>query len=317
MRSTVSPAVLTVAAALLLAGCSGGSTAHRLGPAPAVDIGLVPTPTDAGSLRLPLQEYLPGEGELEQLNRAQRVLTDQCMTRYGFRYRLPEVPPAPAVGNTRRYGLADPVAAAASGYGTYGTDGGTRAPRPEMDPTEQLVLGGEDGTRPGELPGSQAEVEKSGKDAGRVNGLPVPPGGCTREAYLKLWVPTADAPDPLEVQELDAQAYDRSRREVRVNLATEKWQECMARKGYQAKNPVSPMPELGLRPETFTGPEGIGAATADVACKRETNLVGIWFAVESAYQRELIEEHGELLRSSRRQLDDSLRLAAGLVAASG
>jgi hypothetical protein len=186
-----------------------------------------------------------------------------------------------------------------------------------MDPAERLVLGGEDGADPASLPRSQAEAERSGSSAGRANGLPVPSGGCVREAYLKLWVPTAGTSDPLKVQDLDAEGYDRSRRDARVGTATEQWKQCMAGKGYQALNPVSPQSELGLRPEAFTRPEGIGAATADVACKQQANLVGIWFAVESAYQRELIERHGELLRASRRQLDDSLRLAAGLVTAGG
>ncbi|MGW2395379.1 hypothetical protein ACWCYY_02330 [Kitasatospora sp. NPDC001664] len=311
MRSSVLPAALA-AAVLLLAGCSDGGTGSAPGTGPALP-GPVPTPADAGALRLPLQEYLPSEGELDRLDRAQRILTDQCMARYGFRYRVPELPPAGAPGNTRRYGLADPAEAAGSGYGTLGAEGRAKPPQPSMDPTERLVLGGEDGADPASLPANQADAEKSGRSAGRVNGLPVPPGGCVREGYLKLWVPTAGAPDPLKVQDLDADGYDRSRRDARVDAAREAWARCMAGKGYRAENPVSPQPELGLRPEAFTGPEGITAATADVACKRETNLVGIWFAVESAYQRDLIEHNGELLRASRRQLDDSLRLAAGLV----
>ncbi len=50
----------------------------------------------------------------------------------------------------------------------------------------------------------------------------------------------------------------------------------------------------------------------DVACKKKTNLVGTYYAVQSAYQRRLVEEHAETLNLARQQLRDRLRLAASL-----
>ncbi|MER5866611.1 hypothetical protein [Kitasatospora sp. NPDC002040] len=313
MPSRSAVLLTTLASALLLTACTGGPGAQ-----PAPEVAAAPTPADANTLRLPLQEYLPSAAQLDRLTLAQRVLTDQCMARYGFRYRVPALPDSGgAPENARRYGLADPVEAAATGYGAGAADRPDKPVVPSMDPTERLVLSGAGASDPRTLPRSQDEAEKSGRSEGEVNGLPVPAGGCVREAYLKLWVPTAAAPDPLKVQDLDGEAYDRSRQDRRVVEAAEGWAACMAKKGYQARNPVSPQSELGLDPAGFAGPPGIAAATADVACKREVNLVGIWFAVESAYQRRLIEHNGELLRSAKRQLDDSLRLTAQLVARAG
>ncbi|MER8184229.1 hypothetical protein [Kitasatospora sp. NPDC094015] len=306
----VFPALLATAAALLLAGCGSGGD----GGEPAV--AAVPTPPNAATLRLPLQDYIPDAEQLNRLDRAQRILTDQCMHRYGFAFLVPELPQSPSGEgeNARRYGLYDPQAAAASGYSTHEEDRPQKPPMPSLEPAASLVLGGTGRVDARTMPKNQQEAERSGAGDGEVNGLKVPIGGCRREAYLRLWAPTAAAGDPMKVQELDADAYDRSRQDSRVVKATEQWSACMAEQGYHARNPVSPQAELGLAPDQFAGPAGIAAAVADVGCKRRTNLVGIWYAVESAYQRNLMDRNAELLQAARRGEEESLKLAAGLVA---
>ncbi|MEU9130039.1 hypothetical protein AB0D08_18340 [Kitasatospora sp. NPDC048540] len=301
--------VVLAAAAVLLTACGSGSAAE-----PAVTA--VPTPADASALRLPLQDYIPDAEQLHRLDSAQRILTDQCMSRYGFRFRVPDLPEAPPAEaeNARRYGLYDEAAAAASGYSTHEEDRPQKPPMPSMDPAETLVLGGTGRADAKTMPRSQEEAERSGAGDGEVNGVKVPIGGCRREAYLRLWAPTAASVDPMKVQDMDAEGYDRSRQDSRVVKATEQWTSCMAEHGYHARNPVSPQAELGLDQGAFASPAGLAAAVADVGCKRRTNLVGIWFAVESAYQRSLMDGHEELLRAARSQQEDSLRLAAQLVA---
>ncbi|WP_354643446.1 hypothetical protein [Kitasatospora camelliae] len=294
--------------ALVLTAC--GTDAPGGEPA----LAAVPTPASAAGLRLPLQEYIPGPDQLALLNRAQWILTDQCMSRYGFHNRAPRPPEGTASRGEpdRRYGLTDPEAAAASGYGAEEAEAPRKEPMPSMDPAESLVFGGGGRVDPKAIPQTQAEAEKAGGGA-ELNGLKVPVGGCNREGYLKLWRPGADSRDPMRAQELDAEAFGRSRQDSRVVKATEAWTRCMAGRGYRAANPVSPQTELGLVPAAFTSPQGVAAATADVACKRESNLVGIWFAVESAYQSRLIERNGELLTAVRRQREEAVRLAASLV----
>ena len=64
----------------------------------------------------------------------------------------------------------------------------------------------------------------------------------------------------------------------------------------------------------FTGqhssPTEIAVATADVACKRKTNVVGVWYAVDAALQKALIERHRAALDRARRDKDAHLRVAA-------
>jgi len=311
--SAVLAPALAALAALVLSACSSTGSGS--------DVAVATTPTllNTATLRLPMQDYIPSAQQLSRLGRAQRILTAQCMARYGYGYRIPELPERPSEGgeNGRRYGLTDPEAAASTGYGADEANQPAKPARPSMDAVETLVLSGSGKLDPKTLPKTQAEAEKSGRSDGEVNGKPVPVGGCTREGYLKLWMPAADSRDPMRVQDLDAEAYSRSRQDSRVVAATTAWTECMAKKGYHAKNPVSPQPELGLTPATFTSPEGVTAATADVGCKREVNLVGIWYSVESAYQNRLIEKNTELLRATGKQQDDALRLAAQLIAQAG
>lgn len=303
------PRLLLGALALLAAAC-GAAAEGEPDAAPA------PAPAHGDGIRLPLEDYLPSMEQLAALDRAHWVLTDQCMKRYGLRNRMP-LPPEPRSvpqgENGLRYGLVDADEAAARGYGVTGEES-RREPSPTLEPLERLAWGG-NGTPPGDkAPRSKEESDRAPGD-GEVNGVKVPVGGCIREATLALWMPKADSTDPAGAQSIDARAYQRSRNDSRVVKATDAWVACMEKKGYHAKNPVSPQKELGLTdPSAFTSPAAVAAATADVGCKRETDLAGIWYAVETAYQKRLIEQNGELLDAVRKQRDDALRLTAQLVA---
>lgn len=51
-------------------------------------------------------------------------------------------------------------------------------------------------------------------------------------------------------------------------------------------------------------PAEIAQAETDVACKNQTNLVGVWFAVESGYQHIAIARNAERLDTIRREHDE-------------
>ncbi|TVL88009.1 hypothetical protein CD790_32180 [Streptomyces sp. SAJ15] len=53
----------------------------------------------------------------------------------------------------------------------------------------------------------------------------------------------------------------------------------------------------------------IRTAVADVECKRQTNVIGVWVAVETAYQKVAIRVGGEKLRQVRQSLLVELRNA--------
>ncbi|MDB1086414.1 hypothetical protein PJ985_02340 [Streptomyces sp. ACA25] len=306
MRMLYPACVLALIGAL--AGCgaalSGEDTGDRL-----PELGDVPRLTGPATPAYPLDEYLASDEELRLLERAQATLTEECMSRYGFAYRA-ELPPAPQERQNLRYGLADAQHAAEFGY-ALSTDGQEPA-RPELSlsEAEELVLFGPDGDDP--FPSSWEEATESDAFV-EVDGQSIPVGGCQRESYLKLYAPVPDSVDIMQPQSVEQEAYTRSLEDPRVREVSEEWSACMAEEGYAADDPVSPQTELGI--DGLSSPEAVAAAEADVTCKAEVNLVGVWYAVEVAYQERALEENAEMLTSAREQHQDRMRLVAELTGA--
>ncbi|MEX0173492.1 hypothetical protein [Streptomyces sp. LMG1-1-1.1] len=297
-------AALLLGAALLTA-CGSGSADIGAGPsAPAAP----PRATDAARLAYPLDGYKPTDEESRAIERAQALLTADCMKRFGFTYRPPEQPRPVRAGAGSRYGLTD--AGNASRHG-YAPRGGAQAPgkaaEDDLGPAGDLALGGPPVR--GRLPMSLPESERT--DSGRkVNGRKVPVGGCGREGFLRMYAPRDGAVDALFVFRLEAEAFTKARQDPRVARAVGEWSRCMAEQGYRTDDPVSPQEDLGLAQDAAGGPRAVAAAVQDVACKERTGLVGVWYAAEVGFQKRAVEQHAETLTRTRSELDARIRLAA-------
>lgn len=296
------------AAAVAVTGCSsaGGGSANG---AAEPEVSTIPVLTGSADLALPLDAYEATPEERELLVKAQQVLTTRCMDRLGFDYRPPQRSGAAKDSpNSRIYGVTDPETAARYGYSSpeETKSVATRAKGEPVSKAEETALFGAPGLRPAELPKSQQEAERESGDGD------VPVGGCTRESFLKLYAPDRESVDVLYVFQLKSEAETRARTDSRIEQVNAGWSACMAKSGFQVKEPMKAAEELGFTDTELAGPEAITAATVDVACKKKTNLVGTYYAVQSAYQRRLGEEHAETLNLARRQLRDRLRLAATL-----
>ncbi|MCJ0871133.1 hypothetical protein [Streptomyces sp. AP-93] len=304
--------VLTASAAalaLFLTGCAqsdgGGSDAEP-------GIGAVPTLLESRNLTLPMASYLPDNRQHAMLSEAQDVLVDQCMQRFGFRYQLRRKEPAVKRDNNRLYGLSDPAEAARYGYANPPEGQAQRPPQQALGPNEQLVLHGLEVDPSLPVPMSQDEAEKSDVATTVVAGQKVPAGGCLRESALKLFSPTKDSVASTDVQGFGLDSYARSQKDSRVVGAFKSWSECMGRHGYTDDSPMGQPP--GIDSSGISSPQAIAMAKQDVGCKRETNLVGIWYTVEVAYENRVIEQNAETLDRARKQLDARLKLAATLIA---
>lgn len=324
-RRAVVPAACLV---LLLSGCGAGSggsgdaadsgdsggagaTDARAEPAVAATTVLL----DSNGLTFPMDAYLVPAEQRQELQKAQDVLIDQCMRRYGFRYTAPTAPISTDVygENGRRYGLSSPALAARYGYGDPARQASVRAPRPARGTNESLVLDGPADLDPKSLPGNLAEAEKArtaDTNTRVVNGVKIPVAGCSGEASLRLYAPDAAAVGITFPQNLNAEANERSRQDSRVVKVIKDWSACMAGHGYRVPSPLGVPTTLGLT--DLSGPQAVTTATADVACKKQVNLVGVWYAVESAYQKVLIEKNAEVLKNFRDQQQARMRLADSL-----
>ncbi|MFK4101882.1 hypothetical protein ACI2L1_17755 [Streptomyces sp. NPDC019531] len=285
--------------ALLAVGCSAGSgtatsggTGSTGGPGgePPVRARVV---LDAAKLELPLARYSLSWDEGQLLNRAEVRLVAECAARFGVTYSRSSDPDAdeamPKTLTDRRYGVANAEQAATAGFDltpTKGIDTTKATERSDTGPTTETVL--------------------SGDGRAHVGGREVPEDGCNGEARQRM----ARTAPPSEYQNLPLalidQGFTLSRQDSRVRAALASWSGCMRGRGFDYRDPLDAVADP--RFTDGTSPLEIRTATADVACKRETNLVGIWFAVESAYEKRLVTDNLDRLEEVRRA--NTARVAA-------
>ena len=287
-RAFQSAVVLAVTAV----GCAGPGAANRHdpGPGPAAP-GPVPVLLRSADLRLPLDDYLLSLAEANRLARGGRALVRRCMRELGFDYSSPEPGPAagPRTWNARRYGLADP-AEATRGYW----------------PADRAAAGL--GRRPSGA--TAAEGAALTGRVGQINGRPVPEGGCGSEAQRRLVANDPPGADRYLAQRLATDSYFGSQRDTRVQEVTRRWAICMKDAGYRYAGPLDPPKDR--RFQGAVTPLEISTAEADVGCKQRTNLIGVWFADETARQRALIEANQAALHLARTAFLAELAVAAGV-----
>jgi hypothetical protein len=266
---------------LAAAGCAiskGPAAAHESPTVASLPVvAHVPRLLASLHLRLPLDAYLPSLHEVERYGLANRELIHRCLLRFGVHVQTP--PPVTGIGprtwTERRYGLTDAKQAADLGYSLGDRDpslhpGQTHGPR--LNARALALLTGQ------------------GKIARDVPDLPA--GGCSGLARRTLAGDEAigdHIADPYLAQQLSQQSFESSRQDPRVQAVFKRWSQCMLADGHHYDDPLAPFSDSTLQ----HGPAAIAVHTAvdDVACKQATNLVGTWYAVESAYQNELIHDH--------------------------
>lgn len=287
----------------MLAACSSGS-AHA-----EPDVGTYAVVTSTSDIVLPLDGYRLSNLEYLNIQRAVWRLNGACLERFGGKYTLPEVAvltdvPPFEQANERRYGLFDSESASTFGYGL----------RPDQKPpgdgkdiawnpsdAELLLLRGSAGT--------------NGPNGPRVpsdhQGNPLPADGCGGEStrLLAKGGPSAPADEAL-ANKLSVETFRKSEADSRVRDVVGKWADCMVDSGYDYVSIWDP--------NNFNWPDQVGekesaTAKADLACKKKVNLVGVWLAVETAYQKEAIDAHVEELTAIQKYVKAKLVNAAKVV----
>ncbi|MEU5697757.1 hypothetical protein ACFFS2_18725 [Streptomyces aurantiacus] len=251
-----------------------------------------PPAVDPSTLSLPLDAYRSTKAEQQTIHDGYSRLMVDCMKRYGFDYS-----PSRSTGyleqrNTRRYGITDSTHAAQRGYHPASSVVEKRrsaAAKPAMSASAQSVA--------------------SGKGQSKRNGRTVPVGGCNGEARRTLLQGLRQAPRLDLVDELALQSYDRSLRHSKVVAAISAWSACMAKSGYNYRTPSDANNDRVFNTDEPTAQE-TATAVADVACKKQTNLVGIWSTVDIAYQKRLIEQNAQALDLVKRALTTEVKNAA-------
>lgn len=323
--------VCAVGAAVVLAlgvvACSGDGGGGGGEP----ELGEMRPVASGRDIVLPFAAYELSAQQKNAIVVAQHAVGRECMRRLGFDWPMPDedaVNPdfLPQAG---RYGLIDAAEAAQWGY------------HPKPDPSDPRSGGdeaangsggasggngdggaaGNSGTsRPGTSQPGTSQVSQAavaawlGPDAGQgASAAPVdlppgvPAGGCRGEAERTLQA-GAPRPSDLEPDRLGHDLYVKAQADTRVQETWRVWQACMRRSGYEYADIWQANDDKrwsGPRPSD----EEIAVAKADVACKFEADMPRVWLAVESAYQRQAIEDNADSFAELKRSIENEVRNA--------
>jgi hypothetical protein len=269
---------------------TAGGSRPAAGP-PAID---TLRPVSSGrDIVLPFDSYRPTTAEVNTIERATAALARDCMHRFGLDWALPAADAAGAdsPSGSRRYGVLDQAEVSRLGY------------HPPPETTQPVTAAA--------APALDAVAVYAGKGAGTVGGHPVPDGGCLGEARRTLGAGVPSSLDGARFAELDIQLFSAAQADGRVQAAMARWRTCMAESGYDYADVWVANDDVRWTAPA-PSPAEIATATADVACRKQTDLVPTWLAVESAYQRRAISERAsefDALKTGKRvRLNNATRV---------
>jgi hypothetical protein len=297
LRRPVTAAAVIGVTILAAAGCAQKASSHSaITPARAstatADRAPVARRVPLGPL--PIERYRLTPAQADTISTARLVLAAQCLAREGF--RAPQIQPqhsssvAAATFAPRRYGASDLDAARATGY--HIPAHAMPAPR-AADPfgdigrREQVALFG-DATHEG--------------------------GGCLGSSLRALHGEQVYEVSPIAAQ-LDRASFASTRSGPAMKPTFAAWSRCMAASGFHYADPMESIDDPAFAGPRPTARE-IAVATADVTCKRRTDLVARWHAAEVATQQRLIASHLPELRRAYRALVAQYAIAKRVVAQS-
>lgn len=283
LARAIGAAAVLGALAATTGACSSGGSANAADPP---SIPSVPQLATMRGQALPLEPYMLQPDAFGKIQAARQSQVAACMQGRGFDYRPVEAASPGKSQSEMRYILD---AEQAGVYGYHAPEQG-QAPRdPERSPEEWAALMGRDGG-----------------DGARS-------GGCFAEVDDRFATRGGIVQDDELVVRINLESSSRTLEDSRLRDAFTQWSACMRSQGFAYATPLeaSEDPKWGGDKAT---PDEIATALADIDCMTRNNVVGVWFAVESAYQKQEIEQNFEKLEQIRRAIDTSVRLAEELSA---
>lgn len=254
-----------------------------------------PALADVPSLRLPVEAFKLTSADLAVIERTRVKLVTTCLARFGVSVTLPPPVDASAYGpvslTDRRYGITDDTLAARHGFGL-----GPRDPALQPKPSQPTLS-------------PDGRTALTGQGPSEIHGIAVPKGGCLAQADREL---DADLPAGVNQdlpQRLQFDSFEQSKKDPAVLAVFKNWSACMAEAGYRYNTPLDSVADprfTELRPASA---EAIRVARADIRCKQRTNLVGVWFGVDSAYEQLEIRQRSESFQLALRAAQSRLSRA--------
>ncbi|MFJ9869615.1 hypothetical protein [Streptomyces sp. NPDC101165] len=295
------------AGTLLLALITAVGCAGRQDPPSAAAATPVPTPTPGPAqvmtLHLPIEDYMLTPEQTARRGWVHGRIVEDCMKKYGLDFPVGPKPMTSAADSVmyRRYGVTDPASVATWGYHLPRTKSSAPADSAALRPSaaQQAVMFARNAER---------------RPVTTYQGRKLPAGGCEGEAARRL--DTGAGPDGI-VAATKSDSFARSLADPRVRKVFARWSACMRTHGFDEPNPMEAGAKLPSVQRAEPDRTEIGEARADVGCKESTNLVGVWFAVESEYQNAAIAGRQKKFRAARAERDAEISRITRLARAYG
>ncbi|MFH8886763.1 hypothetical protein [Streptomyces californicus] len=277
--------VMALGLGLVATGCSAGGSVNELDTRTPPTIASAPPPPVTGYdglIGLPLSAYGTSEQDDHLLYRTNEALIARCMTGLGHRGYLSERRPQ----STSRTKSQREAVRPAGAWGYIGS----------------------------------ATAERLGFHVA----VPVPkakdPVGRELKDYNTCWkradkeIPSLAGTRGWKLaQDLFGRSFRQTAADSRVKAARERWATCMGEAGHPAGDPEK-LADGFLNAEKVT-PREIDVATAAESCTRSSRLAGIYFAVLTGYQRQLVSAHTDVLTGYQRQVRERIERAEAILSA--
>lgn len=314
MRTPKYPIMISLVAALtvstVLSSCGAGSGNSGSAPPsltqPAIPAAPPAPASDGSDIRMPLDAFSSTDAADEEvLKQANDVLVQRCMVQRGFTDTAPAPSSStqPASGpRPEPYGVTDLATAREFGYGSAGRTANMASGGSSGVPTiDQLI--NEHGTA--WVVAMFGAVPPAAPAKGAPQGcVDAGPAGLYDSAYGHI--------DRSIVGELADQATQHTEADPRVLTVERAWSSCLAKQGFSYD---TPMLAAGQKRTTPASATEIATAVADVGCKQQTNLPGVWVAVESGYQQQLVNQNAAALDEFHQDYLGLLAKARALITA--
>jgi len=246
----------------------------------------------------PIDRFVPTLEDDQKLAKAEKIVIKKCMKTFNFSYTGGDGGDSTLNGLSdiaRGYKRSTPL------YGYFGTDmpsslGYNRiaelSPDPPHDSEYLTALGGTDST---------------GKPVNSLRGLDVPPGGCSKRGSDAIGG-ALPRPDDRSLPDGGPRIPEKDSRIAKADSA---WSACMKNAGFNYRDPVNAF--LDTRWSRSPDPskiihtsDEVATESADLRCKKSTNLIGIAIAVQAAYDQKYIATHTRALTDFQSQLTSRL-----------
>lgn len=123
--------------------------------------------------------------------------------------------------------------------------------------------------------------------------------------------------DPQIAVNVNLQTMYDARQDERTKSVFTKWSLCMKDRGFNYKDPLASISDTEWQKSSKPTAHELKVATADAACRHKENVVGIWYAVDYAYEEQALAANAASMAKVKAGLDSKVLISTQVMADNG